>query len=86
MCSVELLLQAGADAEAEDLAGETPLFMAARADQPPVARLLLDCGARPEHKYRFSRRPLSSNPSNTQISAAIPECTPSAAPLSASLI
>ena len=54
---VKQLLEKGADPEAKDLNGQTPLFYA--VGNIEVVKLLLEKGANPESKDRYGRTPLS---------------------------
>jgi ankyrin repeat protein len=54
---VERLLKKGADLEAKDLNGQTPLFYA--VGNIEAVKLLLEKGANPESKDRYGRTPLS---------------------------
>ena len=56
---VKLLLNAGADVEAEDADGYFALFIAAQEGYPEVVKLLLDTGADKE-KCACGRNPLSA--------------------------
>lgn len=52
------LLEAGADLEARNLLGRTPLHSAADGDFPAIVAALLDAGAEVNPTDRFGRTPL----------------------------
>ena len=56
---VQTLLQAGADPNAEDSAGQTPLYSAIKWQQRDVVRILLEAGADPNYRNRQGRTVLA---------------------------
>ena len=56
---VRELLEKGADADAEDSNGETPLVAAAAGGDALIVKLLLDHGADPSRRDGWKRTPLS---------------------------
>src|SRR5688572_8074949 len=48
LAAVEVLVERGADLDARDKSGRTPLFVAVRANRYEIARYLLDRGADPD--------------------------------------
>ena len=60
MAVAELLLSRGAEVDAEDLDGNTPLWCATlrTRGEGPIMQLLLGHGADPHHENRDDRSPL----------------------------
>ena len=67
-----LLLDRGADIEAEDHNQETPLFDAVRYGRPDTLALLLERGANPHHQNRLAQAPmLIANRSKKPLAKAV---------------
>ena len=67
--AAKLLLGNGADIEAKDQGGKTPLISASESSQPEVMKLLLDKGADTNAKDKHNRTALklAAEGSHTQI-------------------
>jgi ankyrin repeat protein len=63
--TIAVLLQAGADPNAEDRNGATPLYRAVRCGSAAAARALLHGGADPHHRNKTGSTPIALANQNT---------------------